>query len=114
MRNALDEPQTIVVLGGTSDIGLAIARALSGPATRHVVLACRDTKAGADGGRPRSRSAPAEVAVVPFEATDMASHPGSSTISPSGSATSTSWSSRSACSATRRRSTPIRSPPRRR
>ena len=26
MRNALDEPQTIVVLGGTSDIGLAIAR----------------------------------------------------------------------------------------
>ncbi len=55
MRNALDEPQTIVVLGGTSDIGLAIARALSGPATRHVVLACRDTKAGV-GPPPRSSS----------------------------------------------------------
>jgi decaprenylphospho-beta-D-erythro-pentofuranosid-2-ulose 2-reductase len=75
MRNALDEPQTIVVLGGTSDIGLAIARALSGPATRHVVLACRDTQAGAKAARALDVGS-ADIAVVPFEATDMESHAG--------------------------------------
>ncbi len=75
MRNALDEPQTIVVLGGTSDIGLAIARALSGPATRHVVLACRDTKAGLEAADALALG-PAEVSVVAFEANDVASHPG--------------------------------------
>ncbi|HEY3485709.1 MAG TPA: decaprenylphospho-beta-D-erythro-pentofuranosid-2-ulose 2-reductase [Ilumatobacteraceae bacterium] len=46
MRNALDQPQNIVLLGGTSDIGLAIVRALAGPVTQRVVLACRDTAAG--------------------------------------------------------------------
>jgi decaprenylphospho-beta-D-erythro-pentofuranosid-2-ulose 2-reductase len=75
MRNALDEPQTIVVLGGTSDIGLAIARALSGPVTRHVVLACRDTEAGAEAAAALDVG-PAEIAVVPFEATAVASHRG--------------------------------------
>jgi decaprenylphospho-beta-D-erythro-pentofuranosid-2-ulose 2-reductase len=75
MRNALDEPQTIVVLGGTSDIGLAIATALSGPTTRHVVLACRDTKAGLAAADALDVGA-AEVAVVPFEADDAASHGG--------------------------------------
>ena len=75
MRNALDEPQTIVVLGGTSDIGLAIATALSGPATRHVVLACRDTKAGLAAADALDVGS-AEVTVVPFEANDAASHPG--------------------------------------
>ncbi len=74
MRNALDEPQTIVVLGGTSDIGGAIAEALSGPVTRHVVLACRDTTAGAAAAATLDLG-PAEIVVVPFEATDMASHP---------------------------------------
>jgi decaprenylphospho-beta-D-erythro-pentofuranosid-2-ulose 2-reductase len=75
MRNALDEPQTIVVLGGTSDIGAAIATALSGPATRHVVLACRDTQAGAAAAAALDVGA-ADLAVVPFEATDTALHPG--------------------------------------
>ena len=75
MRNALDEPQTIVVLGGTSDIGLAIARALTGPATRHVVLACRDTTAGVAAANGLDLGA-GEVAVVPFDADDTASHPG--------------------------------------
>jgi decaprenylphospho-beta-D-erythro-pentofuranosid-2-ulose 2-reductase len=75
MRNALDEPQTIVVLGGTSDIGLAIAKALSGPATRHVVLACRDTKAGVEAADALALG-PAEVTVVAFEANDVGSHPG--------------------------------------
>lgn len=41
MQNSFGEPQTIVLLGGTSDIGLAIARRLASPTLRTVVLACR-------------------------------------------------------------------------
>ena len=52
MENALGQPQTIVLLGGTSDIGLAIVRQLLSPTTRTVVLACRRYRAwGAGSGR---------------------------------------------------------------
>jgi decaprenylphospho-beta-D-erythro-pentofuranosid-2-ulose 2-reductase len=73
MRNALDEPQTILLLGGTSDIGLAIVRALSGPTTRHVVLACRDTAAGERVAAGLGAGS-ATVTVMPFDATDAGSH----------------------------------------
>ena len=46
MENSLGEPQVIVLLGGTSDIGLAIVRELLSPATRAIVLCCRDVGAG--------------------------------------------------------------------
>lgn len=46
MNNALDEPQHILLLGGTSDIGLAVVRELLSPAARTVVLACRNTSMG--------------------------------------------------------------------
>lgn len=41
MQNALHEAQTIVLLGGTSEIGRAIVTELVSPATRTLVLACR-------------------------------------------------------------------------
>ena len=41
MQNALLEPQTIVLLGGTSEIGCAIVDELLSPATNTLVLACR-------------------------------------------------------------------------
>jgi len=41
MQNALHEAQTIVLLGGTSEIGRAIVASLVTPATSTVVLACR-------------------------------------------------------------------------
>ncbi len=41
MDNALHEPQTIVLLGGTSEIGRAIVDELLSASTRTVVLACR-------------------------------------------------------------------------
>jgi decaprenylphospho-beta-D-erythro-pentofuranosid-2-ulose 2-reductase len=41
MDNALGEPQTIVLLGGTSDIGRAIVSRLVSPSTQTVVLAGR-------------------------------------------------------------------------
>jgi decaprenylphospho-beta-D-erythro-pentofuranosid-2-ulose 2-reductase len=46
MDNALGEPQTILLLGGNSDIGLAIVREMLSPAARTVVLACRNVDKG--------------------------------------------------------------------
>ncbi|MEO7397239.1 MAG: SDR family NAD(P)-dependent oxidoreductase, partial [Ilumatobacteraceae bacterium] len=45
MQNSFGQPQTILLLGGTSDIGVAIVRALVSPALRRVVLAVRDPQA---------------------------------------------------------------------
>jgi decaprenylphospho-beta-D-erythro-pentofuranosid-2-ulose 2-reductase len=67
----VNQPQTVLVLGGTSDIGRAIVRALVSPALRHVVLAVRDP----DAVEPTALDvAGAEVVVLPFEATDHAGH----------------------------------------
>ena len=75
MRNALDEPQNIVLFGGTSDIGLAIVRALGGPSTRHVVLACRAVERGERAGAVLSAALPAAVVeVVEFDAADTGRH----------------------------------------
>jgi decaprenylphospho-beta-D-erythro-pentofuranosid-2-ulose 2-reductase len=73
VKNALGEPQTVVLLGGTSDIGLAIVRALVSPATRTVVLAARrpesvDVSALDIGARDVA------IDVVPFDAVDTTSH----------------------------------------
>ena len=46
MDNALGEPQTMLLLGGTSDIGLAIVRELLSTSSRTVVLACRNLEKG--------------------------------------------------------------------
>lgn len=73
MENALGEPQTIVLLGGTSDIGLAIVRKMLNPTTRTVVLACRDVERGeraASGLRHEALT----VEVVAFDGADTASH----------------------------------------
>ena len=72
MMNAFDQPQTILVLGGRSEIGHAIVRALASPALATVVLAHR-------GGEPVSiEGLPDSVAVhsVAFDATDHGSHAG--------------------------------------
>ena len=71
MKNALKQPQTILVLGGTSDIGRAIALELLSPSTTTVVLACRTTD-GVDTA-PFERDG-VEVMVVGFDAADTAAH----------------------------------------
>lgn len=71
MDNALGEAQTIVLLGGSSDIGRAIVTELVTPSTSAVVLAGRrpgDLTAGAL-ARPG-----VEVDAVAFDAADTASH----------------------------------------
>jgi decaprenylphospho-beta-D-erythro-pentofuranosid-2-ulose 2-reductase len=73
MDNALGEPQTIVLLGGGSDIGRAIVDRLLSPSTRTVVLAGRDPAAMpvAELERPG-----VTVGTVHFDATDVDSHDG--------------------------------------
>jgi decaprenylphospho-beta-D-erythro-pentofuranosid-2-ulose 2-reductase len=71
MDNALGEPQTIVLLGGTSDIGRAIVERLDSPRARPIVLAGRrpgDMRV-AELERPG-----VQVDAVAFDATDVASH----------------------------------------
>src|SRR3954454_19978936 len=73
MQNAFGEPQTILLLGGTSDIGLAIVRKLTSPTLRHVVLAVRDP-AKAESIVSDLRSDEVAVTTVRFEATDTHGH----------------------------------------
>src|SRR4051795_9617178 len=73
MQNAFGEPQTILLLGGTSDIGLAIVRKLTSPTLRHVVLAVRDP-AKAESIVSDLRTDEVAVTTVRFEATDTHGH----------------------------------------
>ncbi|HKP89684.1 MAG TPA: decaprenylphospho-beta-D-erythro-pentofuranosid-2-ulose 2-reductase [Thermoleophilaceae bacterium] len=73
MRDAVGAVQSLLVLGGTSEIGLATARRLVGDRTRRVVLAARDTE-GAERAAAELRQLGAEVHVVAFDARDYGSH----------------------------------------
>ena len=74
MKDALGEVQSVLVLGGTSEIGLATARALVSRRARTVVLAARDpSRADADSLRAAGAD---RVEAVPFDATDTDSHAG--------------------------------------
>jgi decaprenylphospho-beta-D-erythro-pentofuranosid-2-ulose 2-reductase len=73
VRNAMGEPQTIVVFGGTSEIGLEIARQLISPTTRQVVLACRDTVAG-DRAAATLSGEQLSISVVEFDAAEFTTH----------------------------------------
>ena len=75
MRDATGAVQSLLVLGGTSEIGLATARRLVRDRTRRVVLAVRDP-AGAEAAAGELRALGAEVELVAFDALDFASHPG--------------------------------------
>jgi len=74
MINAFHRPQTIVLLGGRSDIGRAIVTELASPQLRAVVVGQRD---GGDPAALRSELALADdvdVVVEPFDATDHDGH----------------------------------------
>jgi decaprenylphospho-beta-D-erythro-pentofuranosid-2-ulose 2-reductase len=73
VQNALGAVQSLLVLGGSSDIGAAIAERLVPGGCTSVVLAGRH----ADAMEPvaqRLRSAGADVAITPWDATDIAGH----------------------------------------
>ena len=73
MRDATGSVQSLLVLGGTSEIGLAAARRLVRDRTRRVILAVRDP-ARAAAAADELRGLGAEVEVVEFDALDFDSH----------------------------------------
>ena len=76
VMDALGAPQSLAVLGGTSEIALAVGRAARAAAgCERVVLAGRDAAALGDRGRPaRDGRRVTTSARIAFEATDTADH----------------------------------------
>lgn len=75
MRNAVGAVQTVLVLGGGSDIGAAVARRLVTDGARTVVLAGRRPDAYADLEQQLRAAGATAVHRVAFDADDTASHP---------------------------------------
>ena len=73
MRDATGAVQSVLVLGGTSEIGLATARRLVRERARRVILAVREPS-GAEAAAGELRELGAEVEVVAFDAADFGSH----------------------------------------
>ncbi|WP_282698257.1 decaprenylphospho-beta-D-erythro-pentofuranosid-2-ulose 2-reductase [Streptomyces sp. CC208A] len=74
MKDAFGAPQSLLLLGGTSAIGLATARRLIARRTRTVWLAGRPSPELAEAAGSL-RGLGAEVRVVPFDALDTDTHP---------------------------------------
>jgi decaprenylphospho-beta-D-erythro-pentofuranosid-2-ulose 2-reductase len=76
MLDAVGNPQTILLLGGTSEIGLAIGERYLRTASARIVLAAMPDDPGRDDAVAQMTAAGArEVELIDFEATDTASHP---------------------------------------
>ncbi|MFI6688221.1 decaprenylphospho-beta-D-erythro-pentofuranosid-2-ulose 2-reductase [Streptomyces sp. NPDC050485] len=75
MKDAFGSPQSLLVLGGTSEIGLATARRLVARRTRTVWLAGRPSPA-LDAAAAGLRELGADVHTLGFDALDSASHEG--------------------------------------
>ncbi|WP_037575556.1 decaprenylphospho-beta-D-erythro-pentofuranosid-2-ulose 2-reductase [Phaeacidiphilus oryzae] len=73
MMNALGDPQSLLVLGGSSEIAMATARRLAGGRTRRIWLAGRPSER-LDAATAELRGLGAEVTTVPFDAGDPAGH----------------------------------------
>ncbi|MFD3336594.1 decaprenylphospho-beta-D-erythro-pentofuranosid-2-ulose 2-reductase [Streptomyces sp. NPDC058700] len=73
MKDAFGAPQSLLVLGGTSEIGLATARRLIARRTRTVWLAGRPSPA-LTAAADSLRALGADVRTVPFDALDTESH----------------------------------------
>lgn len=74
MRDALGAVQTVAVLGGTSEIGLAIARDLARPRSATVVLAGRDHDGLEKAAAALREQGSGRVEIVGFDAADTDSH----------------------------------------
>jgi decaprenylphospho-beta-D-erythro-pentofuranosid-2-ulose 2-reductase len=74
VKDALGKVQSVLVLGGTSEIGIAIARKLAAGRAPKIVLAARKPES-CDGAASELRAAGASsVDAVAFDGTDFASH----------------------------------------
>jgi decaprenylphospho-beta-D-erythro-pentofuranosid-2-ulose 2-reductase len=71
MPDTLGRPARILLLGGTSEIGLAIVTAIGVPPSTEILLAGRDAQRLAAAGR----GLPGQVRTLPFDATATSTHP---------------------------------------
>lgn len=76
MINALGQPQTLLLLGGTSDIALAVAERYAQVGARPTVVLAARPGPRREAAQERIRAAGLAVEVVDFEAEDVDSHPG--------------------------------------
>ena len=74
MKDALGAVQTALVLGGTSEIGLATVRRLAQDRCRRVVLAVRDPAAAGPVADALRADGVGEVHVIAFDAREPANH----------------------------------------
>ncbi|RZQ62038.1 decaprenylphospho-beta-D-erythro-pentofuranosid-2-ulose 2-reductase [Amycolatopsis suaedae] len=74
MIDAVGNPQSLLLLGGTSDIGLAIAERYLADSPLRIVLAARPS-ARLDAAYERLSAAGADVSTVDFDASYPGSHP---------------------------------------
>jgi decaprenylphospho-beta-D-erythro-pentofuranosid-2-ulose 2-reductase len=74
VRDALGAVQSVLVLGGTSEIGVATARALVARRARTVVLACRDPRRAQSAAEMLRAAGATTVEGVRFDADDCESH----------------------------------------
>ena len=74
MQDALGGVQTVLVLGGASEIGLATARRLVDDRATTIILAGRNAEAMAEGADALHRAGAPRVEVTTFDALDRASH----------------------------------------
>lgn len=74
--DAVGNPQTILLLGGTSEIGLAICERYLQNAHARIVLAAMPNDPGRDAAVAQMKAAGARsVELIDFEATDPDTHP---------------------------------------
>ena len=74
MKDALGSVQSMLVLGGGSDIGLATCAALVRRRSARIVLAARKPEALDPAAAALRATGASSVDVVPFDATDFGSH----------------------------------------
>jgi decaprenylphospho-beta-D-erythro-pentofuranosid-2-ulose 2-reductase len=76
MLDAVGNPQTILLLGGTSEIGLAICERYLRTAPARIVLACLPDDPGRDDAVAQMKAAGARsVELIDFDCVDTESHP---------------------------------------
>jgi decaprenylphospho-beta-D-erythro-pentofuranosid-2-ulose 2-reductase len=75
VKDAVGSVQSVLVLGGGSEIGLAIARQLAGRRARTIVLAGRDPERFARSADDLRAAGATRVETMPFDATDFEAHP---------------------------------------
>lgn len=74
VTDALGRPHSVLLLGGSSEIGLAITRELLKRGAAHVVLAGRPS-AALDRAAADLRDRDVSISALPFDADDVTSHP---------------------------------------